>query len=237
MGVGWLGFAKGASKAGLDSIVAREEKEAEKELEKLKERLRRETAEFDRIEDEKVEIRKEKRTPKVAMYDDDSGETWMLNAFNEEVPGTRRKMSPDDIRNRANKRREEEQGLRKGDLENKKLEAQILTEGAQRGYYSRGNRDSGGRGGSGGSLDGSSAPTSTFGRDEAAARQLVTEYNQMVTDALRGQTGISRAEVEQIALGMVGTSRTGDEARKRFREYLTNLSIRRPVTKPSPFGK
>lgn len=102
MGVGWLGFAKGASHTALDSITAREEEEAKEKLLKLQEKLRRETAEYDRGQDEVYKVREEVRVlgrPKTEDYEGE--DAFMRDSLGREVTGTRRKLTAEQKKARA----------------------------------------------------------------------------------------------------------------------------------------
>lgn len=86
--IGWLGFAKGASKAGLDAIVSREEEEAKKKLLDLQEKLRRETSEIEFKRDVKREIDKEERAltrPKDNILDPVSGKVRIVDSMGRQV--------------------------------------------------------------------------------------------------------------------------------------------------------
>lgn len=88
MGVGWLGFAKGASKAGLDAIVAREEEDSRKKLAELQEKLRRETSEIEFKRDVRREIDREERAltkPKDNVFDPVTSKVRILDSMGRQV--------------------------------------------------------------------------------------------------------------------------------------------------------
>lgn len=88
MGVGWLGFAKGASKAGLDAIVAREEEDSRKKLAELQEKLRRETSEIEfkrNVKRDEEVFKRDLAKPKDNVFDPVTGKFRILDSMGRQV--------------------------------------------------------------------------------------------------------------------------------------------------------
>lgn len=236
MGIGTLGFLKGASKVALDSIDAREEAAREIKKEEARQRL-------------KAKLDKELALATVTdkQYEERDGVLWMVgyNSNGSKVENSERPASPYEIEKRTAEKAEAEHDGKKKSLDLQKLEVDIENTqdtirsrkdddrrqaglaGAQIGYYNRGNRPSSG-GNSGGSLDTinlSDAPQLALSR---AAEEVITVDPGI--SRLLGDYAIPANLVEVIKKDAIGQALRDPNAKSpAARAQLASTIMRRSI--------
>ena len=236
MGIGTLGFLKGASKTALDSIEAREE--AERELKKQQQ-----------LEKFRADLRQKEEMAKATTWirEERDGQSYMvgLNSQGQRVAGAERLESVDEIASRKHKGtldtltiKDKEQDIEKGavDIENTRDTIRSRREGdrrqasvaeATKGYYNRGNRPSP-NGNSGGSLDTinlSDAPQLALSR---AAEEVITVDPGI--SRLLGDYAIPANLVEVIKKDAIGQALRDPNAKSpAARAQLASTIMRRSI--------
>lgn len=189
MGIGTLGFLKGASKVALDSIDAREEAEREIKKEEARQRL-------------KAKLDKELALATVTdkQYEERDGVLWMVgyNSNGSKVENSERPASPYEIEKRTAEKDAAKYDTEKKSLDLQKLEVDIENTqdtirsrkdddrrqaglaGAQIGYYNRGNRPSSNGNGEGIATE-SDAMTNILTRNKDLIFQVTTGDKPIMT--------------------------------------------------------
>ena len=241
MGVGWLGFAKGASKAGLDAIVAREEEDSRKKLAELQEKLRRETSEIEFKRDVQREIDREKRGEEKLSelsYDPSTGKMRMTNKL-----GTRSEVRDATAAEKlAWERGEEEYGLKRQDaqlsLDAKRANinqsnASAEASRAQAGYYRSGVGRSGGSGSGAGPLDGTGKGLTLQERVQEALYRNKDLINS-VTSADEGLgRGTVEVGIEELIRQMAARGEDPSQIDSKIRQRLIPLLKSKALSNPN----
>lgn len=220
MGIGTLAFISGASKTALSGIQAREEEDRQKRRDELLAKLRMEgdisLKELDRKYD------KEDADSKIVSWvQGDGGEQIGLNSAGQER--SRRKMTGPELaaaQDAARARALELQNTEVGIADKKdSMRHRRVMEGleSQRVSSER-------RAGKSGGLD-SDAPPGDYER----AKELVFQYKDLVDSAVK-TNNISPVAVQSAAANIVMNSRTGEEARRNFVDFLGNYASGRKKT-------
>lgn len=236
MGIGTLGFLKGASKVALDSIDAREEAEREIKKEEARQRLK---AKLDQ------ELALATVTDK--QYEERNGVLWMVgyNSNGGKVANSERPASQYEIEKREAEKAAAAHDSKKKTLDLQKIEADIANTqdtirsrqvddrrqaglaAAQIGYYDRGNQPSP-NGNSGGSLDTinlSDAPQLALSR---AAEEVITVDPGI--SRLLGDYAIPANLVEVIKKDAIGQALRDPNAKSpAARAQLASTIMRRSI--------
>jgi hypothetical protein len=237
MGIGTLGFLKGASKVALDSIDAREE--AERELKKQQQ-----------LENFRADLRQKQEMATATTWlreDRADGKSYLvgLNSQGQRVPGAEREEAADEAAARKYKGtldtltiKDKEQNIEKGgvDIENTRDTIRSRREDdrraaelarAQAGYYNRGNQPSPNRN-SGGGLDTinlSDAPQLALSR---AAEEVITVDPGI--SRLLGDYAIPANLVEVIKKDAIGQALRDPNAKSpAARAQLASTIMRRVI--------
>lgn len=237
MGIGTLGFLKGASKVTLDSIEAREE--VENEIKKQK-----------RLEELRADIRLQEEMAKATTWlreERGDGKSYMVgyNSLGQRVKGAEREETADEATARKHKGTLDtltidgkKLDIEKGNVDIKNTldtirsrkegdRRQASVANAQTGYYDRGNRPSSG-GNSGGSLDTinlSDAPQLALSR---AAEEVITVDPGI--SRLLGDYAIPANLVEVIKKDAIGQALRDPNAKSpAARAQLASTIMRRSI--------
>lgn len=224
MGIGTLGFLKGASKVTLDSIEAREE--AERELKKQKQ-----------LEQFRANLRQREEMAKATTWlreDRSDGKSYMvgINSSGQRVKGAEREETADEATTRKNKGtldtltiEDKTQDIAKGkvDIENTRDTIRSRRDGdrraeglarAQTDYYDRGNQpSSNGNSGSGNKVNLSEVMDTIMTRNAKAIQELSEQEGVPLSTIQAGAW--------QVAEGRKWASPL--ELERHFSNYLTNL--------------
>lgn len=238
MGIGTLGFLKGASKVALDSIDAREE--AERELKKQQQ-----------LEKFRADLRQKEEMGKATTWlreDRGDGKSYLvgLNSQGQRVAGAEREETADEAAARKYKGtldtltiKDKEQNIEKGgvDIENTRDTIRSRREDdrraaelarAQAGYYNRGNQPSPNRNSGGGGLDTinlSDAPQLALSR---AAEEVITVDPGI--SRLLGDYAIPANLVEVIKKDAIGQALRDPNAKSpAARAQLASTIMRRVI--------
>lgn len=213
MGIGTLGFLKGASKTALDSIDAREEAEREIKKEEARQRL-------------KAKLDKELALATVTdkQFEERDGVLWMVgyNSNGSKVENSERPASPYEIEKRTAEKAAAEYDGKKRSLDLQKIEVDIENTrdtirsrkdddrrqaglaGAQIGYYNRGNRPSSGE-------------TSGVATESDAVTNILTRNKELIFQVTSGDQPIMpREELMSSLSRIISNSPTAEKANQLF---------------------
>ena len=236
MGIGTLGFLKGASKTALDSIDAREEAEREIKKEEARQRLK---AKLDQ------ELALATVTDK--QYEERNGVLWMVgyNSNGSKVENSERPASPYEIEKRKAEQAAAAYDTKKRSLDLQKIKADIANTWdtirsrgeddrrqasvaeATKGYYNRDNRPTSGKTAGGGldSIDLSDAPQLALSR---AAEEVITVDPGI--SRLLGDYAIPAKLVEVIKKDAIGQALRDPNAKSpAARAQLASTIMRRSI--------
>ena len=228
MGIGTLGFLKGASKVALDSIDAREEAEREIKKEEARQRL-------------KAKLDKELALATVTekQYEERDGILWMVgyNSNGGKVENSERPASPYEIEKRTAEKAEAAYNTEKRSLDLQKVKVDI--EDTQSQIHSRQVRDSNdtratnaqvaayvrsGTSGGGGldSVDQDDPDAINFDR----AKELQYRYAPQIAEAIKSGR-MTQASVTQAAISLARNAKTGSEMQELFLNFLNTYNKNR----------
>ena len=210
MGIGTLGFVRGASRTALDSIEAREE--AERQIKKEKDLLRFRND---------LEQQSQMGIASTFLREDRDGKSiiYGVNNKGQRVPGAEREETADEAaaRKTASEDKRLDNVYRQANIDN--LNSQIedrKTDSARQEREARARIAS---------LDRANRPADTTGAADPdgvrGGRQLVSEYDKLVTDAVNA--GANRGFLEQRAANIVANAYSVDAARQTFVKALTDI--------------
>ena len=208
MGIGTLGFVRGASRTALDSIEAREE--AERQIKKEKDLLRFRND---------LEQQSQMGIASTFLREDRDGKSiiYGVTKNGQRVPGAEREETADEAaaRKTASEDKRLDNVYRQSSIDN--LNSQIedrKTDSARQERESRARIAS---------LDRSNRPEASAADPSGVrgGRQLVSEYDKLVTDAIKA--GANRGFLEQRAVHIAANASSGDAARQTFVKALTDI--------------